>query len=111
MDCELRPEAVQVNLHGRTQRQREDDLWYTCIAHIRVVGTPIYNYVPQHVASHPISRQSSEENMLEVNIQSLQTADEAVDMDFEQSAAGDDQLCTGSSSCNIAPGISLHAWH
>ena len=97
---------MQVNLHGRTQRQREDDLWYTCIAHVRVIGTPIYNYVPQHVASHPISRQPTDENMLEVNTQSLPTADEGVDMDCAQSAAGDDQLCPFLPPCIVAPSFS-----
>ncbi|KAK9830652.1 hypothetical protein WJX74_000319 [Apatococcus lobatus] len=82
---------LQVNLHGRTQRQSDDDLWYTCIAHIRVIGTPIYNFVPQYIASHPISRQQSEEGMLDIGTQSSPTADDGVDKDCGSSAAGDEE--------------------
>ncbi len=46
---------MQVNLHGRTQRQREDDRWYTCIAYIRVVGTPVYDFVPRCTLRPPAS--------------------------------------------------------
>lgn len=99
---------MQVNLHGRTQRQQEDDLWYTCIAHIRVVGIPIYNYVPQHIASHPISRQSTEENLLELSTQSSPSVDEGVDADCAQSAAGDGPLSPCSIPCIIAPVMGPH---
>ena len=36
----------QVELVGRVQRQEQDCMWYTCINHVRVVGKPLYNFVP-----------------------------------------------------------------
>jgi hypothetical protein len=37
---------AQVELVGRVQRQEQDALWYTCINHVRVLGKPLYNFVP-----------------------------------------------------------------
>ena len=37
---------LQVELIGRVQRQREDNRYYTCICYVKVVGTPVYGFLP-----------------------------------------------------------------
>ena len=37
---------LQIELLGRTQRQEQDNAWYTCINHVRVLGKPLHNFVP-----------------------------------------------------------------
>ncbi|EIE20100.1 hypothetical protein COCSUDRAFT_57820 [Coccomyxa subellipsoidea C-169] len=37
---------VKIELLGRTQRQEQDNAWYTCINHVRVLGKPLHNFVP-----------------------------------------------------------------
>ena len=36
---------------GRVQRQQEDNRYYTCIRYVKVVGTPVYGFLPS--SSHP----------------------------------------------------------
>jgi hypothetical protein len=35
---------LQLNLHGRTQRQEADDRYYTCLGYVKAQGRPIYNF-------------------------------------------------------------------
>ncbi|KAL0033601.1 hypothetical protein WJX79_006934 [Trebouxia sp. C0005] len=37
---------VRVELIGRVQRQREDNRYYTCICYVKIVGTPVYGFLP-----------------------------------------------------------------
>ena len=51
---------LQVELIGRVQRQRADNRFYTCICYLRVVGTPVYGFLPSTtVSSISIGHQSS----------------------------------------------------
>ena len=37
---------MQIELLGRTQQQQSDHMYYTCVEYIKVVGTPVYDFVP-----------------------------------------------------------------
>ena len=35
-----------MELIGRVQRQQEDDRYYTCMLYVKVLGTPVYGFLP-----------------------------------------------------------------
>ncbi|KAL0047192.1 hypothetical protein WJX82_009068 [Trebouxia sp. C0006] len=70
---------VRVELIGRVQRQQEDNRYYTCIRYVKVVGTPVYGFLPS--TSQP-SRSS--------DLQSCESA--CVSLDHEHHDSVDQQL-------------------
>ena len=44
---------VQVELIGRVQRQTLDNRYYTCICYVKVLGTPVYGFLPSESQHSP----------------------------------------------------------
>lgn len=49
---------VRVELLGKQQRQSVDDAYYTCICYVRVVGSPVYNFMLRPLG--PFSQQQQQ---------------------------------------------------
>lgn len=66
---------LQVELIGRVQRQREDNRYYTCICYVKVVGTPVYGFLP-----------SSTHNSISLGLQPHEAAGTALEPEQPTSA-------------------------
>ena len=42
---------LQAELIGRVQKQESDLQYYTCVCYIKVVGTPVYGFLPKGISS------------------------------------------------------------